>query len=94
MDPVAWVGSRLADLDGLLAEVRFDPAALDPADAAEAREAVPEILAAVRRLIERIRRGELGVAPPGDGGRLAGGPGRLAVVARRCRILGSSRQWA
>lgn len=65
-DPLPWVGARLADLDGLLAETGFDPAEVGPGDAAELRRAVPEILDAVRRLLARIRDGELGRQPPGE----------------------------
>lgn len=76
-DPVSWLGSRLSDLEGLLeaAGLGGDPA--DPGDAASLREARPEILAAVSRLLERVHAGELG-QPPGsqqpDGGQLAGEP--------------------
>jgi hypothetical protein len=54
-DPLGWVGARLSDLDGLLAEAGFDRDAADPGDAASLRSAVPEILDAVRRLLERAR---------------------------------------
>jgi hypothetical protein len=40
-----------------------DPA--DPRDAESLRECLPEVLAAVSRLLERVRNGELG-RPPGD----------------------------
>ena len=62
-EPVEWVGERLADLDGLLAGAGVDPAEVDPDDAAQLRAAVPEILASVRTLLERIHAGELAVAP-------------------------------
>jgi hypothetical protein len=65
-DPVAWVGRRLADVDGLLAEVRWDGPTVSEREAAEIRRAVPEIGDAVRRLLERIRQGELAAPPPGE----------------------------
>jgi hypothetical protein len=64
-DPVAWVGKRLADLDGLLEEAGVDARDVGPGDAEELRTAVPEIVDAVNRMLERIRAGEL-ARPPGD----------------------------
>jgi len=65
-DSVAWVGTRLSDLHGLLddAEIRHDE--VGPADADELRAAVPEILRAVQGLLDRIAAGEL-ARPPDDG---------------------------
>jgi hypothetical protein len=62
-DPVAWVGSQLADLDGLIKGTYLDPGMVDPEDAEQLREAVPEILDAVRRLLARVHAGELASAP-------------------------------
>jgi hypothetical protein len=56
-DPVAWVGKRLSDLEGLLEEARSE---VDASDAEDLRAAVPDILAAVNRLLDRVRAGELG----------------------------------
>lgn len=63
-DPLGWVAKRLADVDGLLAEAGAAPDAITPADAAELRAAVPQIMDAVRTLLDRIRAGEL-AQPPG-----------------------------
>ena len=69
-DPVAWVGRRLADLDALVAEAGLGAEILGPGDAAGVRHAVPEIVATVRRLLDRSRS-----AGYGDPGRApAGGP--------------------
>jgi hypothetical protein len=65
-DPLGWLGARLSDLDALLEEAGVASGEVDPADAASLRQAVPEILDAVRRLLDRIRAGELG-RPPDDG---------------------------
>lgn len=62
-DPLGWVGARLADLDALLDEAELDASAVDPGDADELRAAVPEIVDATRRLLERVHAGELGRAP-------------------------------
>jgi hypothetical protein len=64
-DPVAWVGRQLADLDALLARSDVDPARVDADDARQLREAAPEIVDVVRRLLDRVRAGELGVPPAG-----------------------------
>ena len=58
-DPVAWVAKRLADLDGVLEEAGVSADEVGPEDAEELRLAAPEIEAAVRRLLDRIRVGEL-----------------------------------
>jgi hypothetical protein len=63
--PLDWVADRLADLPTLLDEARVDPSTAGPHDADELRRAVPEILATVRRLFERIAAGEL-ARPPAD----------------------------
>lgn len=55
-DPIAWVGSRLADLDGLLAEGGHSRAEVaGPGDAAAIAAAVPEITASVERLLAAVR---------------------------------------
>lgn len=59
-DPVAWVGRRLSDLDSLLDEAGVAGHEVGPSDADELRSSVPEILAAVGRLLERARRREPG----------------------------------
>jgi hypothetical protein len=65
VDPVAWVGRQLEDLDALVACSDLDPARVDPDDARQMREAVPEILDVVQRLLAKVRAGELGVPPAG-----------------------------
>jgi hypothetical protein len=67
-NPVEWVGARLAGLESLLAEAGV---AADPAyagDAEELRGCLAEIMDTVGRLLERVRRGELGRPPDGPGG--------------------------
>ncbi|MFI6505705.1 hypothetical protein [Nonomuraea typhae] len=57
-DPLKWLAARLSEADGPLT-------ALGGEDRAALREAVPEIVEAAGRLLERVRAGELGAAPPG-----------------------------
>jgi hypothetical protein len=58
-DPLAWLGSRLSDLDTVLDEAGVAGGADADADADAVREAVPEILDAVQRLLDKVR-----AAPP------------------------------
>ena len=65
-DPFGWLGGRLADLDGLLASAGFPAAAAGPGDAESLRAAAPEIVDVTRRLLGRVRAGELGRLPQGQ----------------------------
>jgi hypothetical protein len=64
-DPLGWLASRLADLDGLLAEAGTSAGTAGPDDATDLRNAAPEIVDATRRLLDKVRAGELG-NPPKD----------------------------
>jgi hypothetical protein len=63
-DPVAFVGKQLSDLDALLDTAGVPRDDVEASDADELRNAVPEIVDAVQRLLDRVRAGEL--ARPGD----------------------------
>jgi hypothetical protein len=65
-DPVQWVGDQLADLDGLLERAGVPGGEATAADAKAVRGCLPEITGAVRRLLQGVKDGELGV-PPGGG---------------------------
>ncbi|HXL93164.1 MAG TPA: hypothetical protein VN969_29910 [Streptosporangiaceae bacterium] len=64
-DPLGWLAGKLADLDGVLADADFPADTAGPADAADLRAAAPEIVDAARRLLAKVRDGELGTAPAG-----------------------------
>ena len=64
-DPLPWVGAQLCDLDTLLDQAGIDRTGVDARDAQSLRDSVPEILDVTGRLLDRVRSGELGVAPPG-----------------------------
>jgi len=64
-DPLGWLGRQLADLDGLLAAAGFPAETAGPGDAEHLRAAAPEIVDAARRLLDRVRSGDLGTPPPG-----------------------------
>ncbi|GAA4094320.1 hypothetical protein [Nonomuraea soli] len=55
-EPLKWLADRLDTLDGPLEE-------LPEGDKKALRAAAPEIVEATGRLLERVRAGELGVAP-------------------------------
>lgn len=62
-DPPGWVGGRLRHLDGLLAEAGLSVQEVGASDARDLGAAVPEILAAVHRLLAGVRRGRLAQPP-------------------------------
>jgi hypothetical protein len=64
-DPVQWVGDQLADLDGLLERAGVPADQATAADAKDLRDSVPEIMDVVRRLLQRVKDGELAVPPGG-----------------------------
>jgi len=65
-DPVGWVGKQLSDLEGLLvrAGIEVDPTLA--ADAESLREAVPDVQRAVTTMLDQVKAGRLGTAPPGE----------------------------
>jgi hypothetical protein len=64
-DPLGWLSNQLADLDALLASAGVPAEAAGPSDAEDLRRAVPEIVDATRRLLGKVRSGELGNPPDG-----------------------------
>jgi hypothetical protein len=66
-DPVGFVGSMLADLEGLLGRAGIEVDAELAADAAELRASVPEVQRAVSIMLDKVKAGELGTAPADDG---------------------------
>ena len=59
-DPLGFVEARLSDLEALMEQAGVPVDELGPGDVAAVREAVPEIMAAVRSLMDRVAAGELG----------------------------------
>ncbi len=77
-DPLGWLGAQLADLDAILATSGFPADTAGPDDAESLRRTAPEIVDATRRLLDKVRSGELGTpprdaSPVTDGGRADGG---------------------
>lgn len=63
-DPFGWLERKLADLPAVLAQAGAADTA-DPEDVAGLRLAAPEIVDAARRMLARVRAGELGRPPDG-----------------------------
>ena len=65
-DPLGWLGIQLSDLGALLASAGVPAEAAGPSDAEDLRRAAPEIVDTTRRLLDRVRSGELGNPPRGE----------------------------
>ena len=62
-DPVSWLAGQLADPAAVLARAGVDADKVGEADMTALAAAAPEIVAAVQRMLERVRDGELAPAP-------------------------------
>jgi hypothetical protein len=65
-DPLPWVAGHLSDLNALLADAGLSPDDVGAADAESLRAAVPDIVAAVDRLLRGVRSGELAQPPSAE----------------------------
>ena len=65
-DPLGWTERRLADPATLLADAGVAAGTVDDADLAQLQRELPEIMAAVRRLLARVHAGDAGHALPGS----------------------------
>ena len=65
-DPFGWLAGQLSDLPAILdrAEVPRDVA--DPSDAGNLKDMAPTIVGVASMLLDKVRAGELGLAPAGD----------------------------
>lgn len=62
-DPLAWLQQRLEDLPSVLDEARIDRSEIDERDIEGIRQAAPDIVAAVARMLDGVRAGTLGQPP-------------------------------
>ena len=76
-DPLGWLAGKLADLDDVVATGGFPADVAGPDDAEHLRDAVPEIIEVTRRLLDRVRAGELG-NPPRDAAPAGAAPAQTA----------------
>jgi hypothetical protein len=63
-DPLGWLAGQLADLPGILDRAEAPPDTADPSDAASLKEMAPAIVAAASMMLDKVRAGDLGQAPP------------------------------
>jgi hypothetical protein len=63
-DPVGFVATMLSDLEGMLAHAGIEVDDTLAADARALRKAVPEVQRAVASMLDQVKAGELGTAPP------------------------------
>jgi hypothetical protein len=62
-DPVAWLTGELANPDAVLTRAGIDPDEVSEADKAGLAAAAPDIVAAVKRMLDGVRDGELAPEP-------------------------------
>jgi hypothetical protein len=72
-DPLGWLGEQLADLPGILKRAGAPEDVAHPSDEASLREMAPVIVSTARLMLDKVRSGELGVAPPEDAGSIRNG---------------------
>jgi hypothetical protein len=65
-DPLGWLEAKLGDLPALLEDATVPLDDVTEADIDGVRDAAPEIVASVRRMLEGVRAGKLG-RPPAEG---------------------------
>lgn len=61
--PLAWVAAQLSDLDALLRRSGMAATDVGAGDAEALRQAVPEIITVLQRLLDRVKGGQLALAP-------------------------------
>jgi hypothetical protein len=62
-DPLSWLADQLADPPAVLARAGVGPDEFTQADVTGLAAAAPEIVAAVKRLLDGVRDGQLAPAP-------------------------------
>jgi hypothetical protein len=65
-DPLGWLGDELADLPAILERAGVPADTADASDAASLREMAPVIVGVAKMMLDKVRAGELGVAPVGE----------------------------
>jgi hypothetical protein len=65
-DPLGWLAGELTDLPAVLERAGVPQEIADPRDAASLRDMAPTIVGVTGMMLEKVRSGELGVAPAAD----------------------------
>ena len=63
-DPLGWLAGQLADLPAVLERAGVPQDVADPGDAKSLRDTAPTIVGVTGMMLDKVRSGELGVAPP------------------------------
>src|SRR3984893_864030 len=66
-DPLSWLAEQLAAPAAVLDRAGVDPDEISEADKSGLAAAAPEIVAAVKRMLDGVRDGELAPSPPEPG---------------------------
>ena len=61
---MSWLAGELADPDAVLSRAGVDPGEVSEADKAGLAAAAPDIVAAVQRMLDGVKSGELAPEPP------------------------------
>jgi hypothetical protein len=72
-DPFGWLAAQLADLPAMLKRAGLPADAATAADEEGLRESAPEIVDVTRRMLDKVRSGDLGRAPEGAAGSIRAG---------------------
>jgi hypothetical protein len=62
-DPLGWLGRQLEDLPAILDRAGVPQDVADPSDAGSLRELAPAIVNAAGLMLDKVRAGQLGLAP-------------------------------
>jgi hypothetical protein len=65
-DPLGWLAAQLADLPAILDRAGVPQDVADPSDAASLRDMAPVIVGVTGLMLDKVRSGELGLAPAGE----------------------------
>jgi len=65
-DPLGWLAGQLADLPAVLERAGVPQDVADPSDAQSLREIAPAIVGVAGMMLDKVRAGELGLAPTAD----------------------------
>ena len=65
-DPFGWLAVQLADLPTILDRAGVPRDVADPSDAGSLNDMAPTIVAGARLMLDKVRDGELGLAPSGE----------------------------
>jgi hypothetical protein len=66
-DPLGWLGKQLEDLPAILDRAGVPQDAAEPSDTDSLREMAPVIVNVAAMMLAKVRNGELGLAPAGEG---------------------------